>query len=87
MSRMLVEAALGKLLLAASVLVMVYVPTKYISAAGVPSGTPGGARPAPQSGVVIVGDPLSDDSPRERQRRVRRAMNAAGRPNEGVRYG
>ena len=57
------------------------------SAAGVPSGTPGGARPAPQSGVVIVGDPLSDDSPRERQRRVRRAMNAAGRPNEGVRYG
>jgi hypothetical protein len=57
------------------------------SAAGVPSGTPGGARPAPQSGVVIVGDPLSDDSPRERQRRVRRAINAAGRPNEGVRYG
>jgi hypothetical protein len=37
--------------------------------------------------VVIVGDPLSDDSPRERQRRVRRAINAAGRPNEGVRYG
>ncbi len=57
------------------------------SAAGVPSGSPGGARPAPQSGVVIVGDPLSDDSPRERQRRVRRAINAAGRPNEGVRYG
>ncbi len=57
------------------------------SAAGVPSGSPGGARPAPQSGVVIVGDPLSDDSPRERLRRVRRAMNAAGRPNEGVRYG
>lgn len=56
------------------------------SAAGVPSSVPG-AQPAPQSGVVIVGDPLSDDSPRERQRRVRRAMNAAGRPNEGVRYG
>ena len=56
------------------------------SAAGVPSSVPG-AQPAPQSGVVIVGDPLSDDSPRERQRRVRRAINAAGRPNEGVRYG
>jgi hypothetical protein len=56
------------------------------SAAGVPSRN-ASAAPA-QSGVVIVGDPLSDDSPRERARRVRRAMNAAGRnANEGVRYG
>ncbi|MBK7077145.1 MAG: hypothetical protein IPH44_33120 [Myxococcales bacterium] len=55
------------------------------SAAGVP-GRPNAA-PTPQSGVVVVGDPLSDDSPRERARRVRRAMRSAGRDAEGVRYG
>jgi len=55
------------------------------SAAGV-GGRPNAA-PTPQSGVVIVGDPLSDDSPRERARRVRRAMRSAGRDAEGVRYG
>ena len=55
------------------------------SAAGV-GGRPNAA-PTPQSGVVVVGDPLSDDSPRERARRVRRAMRSAGRDAEGVRYG
>ena len=57
------------------------------SAAGV-----GSSRPQNQdhrsAGVVVVGDPLSDDSPRERARRVRRAMNGANRVAvEGVRYG
>lgn len=55
------------------------------SAAGVPGRS--NAAPTPQSGVVIVGDPLSDDSPRERARRVRRAMRSAGRDAEGVSYG
>lgn len=57
------------------------------SAAGIPSTRPSNDNGG-TSGVVIVGDPLSDDSPRERQRRVRRAMNAANRgQNSGVRYG
>lgn len=55
------------------------------SAAGV-GGRPSGERVA-QSGIVIVGDPLADDSQRERARRVRRAMRSAGRDAEGVSYG
>lgn len=55
------------------------------SAAGV--GGRGPSNDNRTSAVVIVGDPLGDDSPRERQRRTRRAMRAAGSDNTGVRYG
>jgi hypothetical protein len=55
------------------------------SAAGV--GGRGPSNDNRTSAVVIVGDPLGDDSPRERQRRTRRAMRAAGSDNTGVRNG
>ena len=55
------------------------------SAAGV--GGRGPSNDNRTSAVVIVGDPLGDDSPRERQRRTRRAMRAAGTDNTGVRNG
>ncbi len=60
-------------------------PSAASSAAGV-GGRPSGERIA-QSGVVIVGDPLADDSARERARRVRRAMRSAGQDAEGVSHG
>ncbi len=60
-------------------------PSAASSAAGV-AGRPSGERVA-QSGVVIVGDPLADDSARERARRVRRAMRSAGQDAEGVSHG
>lgn len=55
------------------------------SAAGV--GRSGGPAHQDHRKIVMVGDPLSDDSPRERQRRVRKVLRAAGEGPAGVTHG